>query len=433
MSDKVSSERRRILGDAIRQTRAAMGVDVEALAEIQDQFDAQYDKLLPSIAREQAEIAEINAKGHRKMLDDRYTASKARFAGDRITQVYPNCWCDFLKDFVASAVCDHSIPVSDVDQSNHLDTDFDCDSSNNIAKPYAMIRGGGDGITNRVTLVSRLGFNLNDSNFPTNSSYCIAPTVLLSGYWLKENWSGCDPITSSGDIQVILKMTATQLGGTKVLGQKETTVFDWSSGYTGTIDKTYNLAGSATSESFSLIVSVDPTDGDVFVEVTLSINEELSGYGRFLVDMKNSSAFYFWVERVELSRRVCWPVLCKIGGPGSSVECVIGGPGNPVACNIGGPNTVVQCKAGGPDNLVECAIGGPNSPEFCKAGPGFIACGKGPAVGCLAGPPLDVIFDPGLWQSGTVAVDIEKVPREMRRPLSKMFERIDEDSQTEIA
>lgn len=426
MDEKVKSERRKILAEAVKSAKKALGIDVAKLALIQDQFDKRYDKLLPNIAQSHMDTAEKNSKAHLKILADRYAAAKKGIFEDRVTTLYPRCWCDFLDDFSTTNICDHTIPVQDVDAANHLDVDFDCISAENKAKPYVMLRGGGDGVTNTVQMVSRIAFNIDNSKLTTKGKYCLSPTTFLSGYWLKENWAGCEGVTSTGDFNLKLKITATQLGGTKLLGELETTVFDWSSsaGYTGVIDQTYNVSGSTTSKKFVLYPEIDPADGDVFVEIKLDIFMSMTAYGRFLVDLKNSSSFYFWVERLELAKHKCLPIFCIIGGPDSEVHCKIGGPDT--VCKIGGPGTVV-CKTGGPYMTPICQTGGPDTPiPICKTGP-ELGCPAGPEVGCLAGPPLDVVFDPEMWEKGIITVELEKIPQSMRRSIIKMVEQIKKD------
>lgn len=404
MKDSINKERRKILAVAVKKTKKALGIDVDKLSQVQDEFNKMYDNLLPQIAQTHMHTAEANSKTHRKLLSARYAAAKKGKLSDRLTTIFPRCWCDFLDDFSENNVCDHSIPSQDVDETGNLDIDFDCISDENKAKPFVILKGGGDGVTNSVQMTSRIAFNIDDSKLSTKGKYCLSPTVLLSGYWLKENWNGCEGVTSTGDFSICLKMTATQLGGTKLLGELETTVFDWSSsdGYTDAIDATFNVSGSSTTKKFVLYPEIDPADGDVFVEIELNIFMNMTGYGRFLVDMKNSNAFYFWVERLELAKHKCIPIHCVIGGPDNDVHCIIGGPDSKIICRMGGPDT---------------------PRPICKAGPDM-GCSAGPAVGCLAGPPLDVVLDPELWEKGLITVDLEKVPNSMRRSVLKMLEEI---------
>jgi hypothetical protein len=401
-----------------------MGIDVKSLAAIQEKFHKEYDEILPQIAKEQTAIAEKRAEFNLKALEQRYSAVKSLRAKKSVFEFqemipWPICWCEFLEDFTNAKECDGELTEEVVDDTgNFVAESGHTTDGESKHKPYVTLKGPGDSTENKITQESWFKFIIDDDKFGSSGNYCITPTVLLSGYWIKENWGVCGGgLESSGEIDVKLSVTASQLVG-PTLGEKEVEVFSWQPGdsYTGAIDKIYNVSGSPSSIPLSLIINVDPANGDVLVQVTLTIKTSMTGNGRYLVDMKNSDAFYFWMERVELAKRKCWPII----------QCVVGGPDNPYQyqCKIGGPDKAFQyqCKIGGPDNFIDpiCTIvGGPDIPD----GKECVFGGPEP-VGCTAGPPLDVIVDPGQWVQGQVFVDLARVPRSMRRGLSKMFQQI---------
>jgi hypothetical protein len=426
------SGRRQILARALKDTRELMGIDVKALAAIQERVHKEYDEILPQIAKEQTAIAEKRADRNVKALEQRFSAVKRQSAeksiigtGDLGT-IYPpmlRCWCNFLEDFINPNECGGDLTEEGADAPNQFVAESGhATAGENKHKPFVTTRGAGDADTDIVTQESWFKFIIDDDKFESAGNYCITPTVLLSGYWIKENWGGGCGVTleSSGEIDIKLSVTASQLVGPP-LGEKEVEVFNWQSGdsYTGAIDKIYNVSGNSASIPLSLIVNVDPSKGDVLVKVTLTIRTSMTGNGRYLVDMKNSDAFYFWVERVELAKRICRPYYCFPGVP-EPPSCPIGGPDKYI-CRISGP-TPPDCIIGGPDNFIDpiCTfMGGPKVP----GGAGCILGGPDPAP-CTAGPPLDVIIDPGQWVEGQVTVDLARVPKSMRRSLSKMLQQI---------
>jgi hypothetical protein len=100
-------------------------------------------------------------------------------------------------------------------------------------------------------------------------------------------------------------------------------------------------------------------------------------------------------------------------------------PGQPDVpyCLIGQPSAV-HCQWAQPDMAV-CRLGQPVSQVVqCGSGlPNVVLCGRGPDL-CAAGPPLrfrDVIRD---YPRDLVLIDLDKVPRHMRKALESMIERI---------
>jgi hypothetical protein len=302
-----------------------------------------------------------------------------------------------------------------------------CLQDENKAKPYVMLSGGGDGVENTGVLTSSVGFNMNDADIAVKGTYRIKPAVLISGYWIKENWGACGgSVLSEGNIELTLKLVATQLGGNKVLGSKDVTIFKWQVGspYTAAIDTVFNVDTDPGSRELSLMFAVDPVDGDVFVNVSLEIKTSMTGNGRYLVDLKTSNSFYFWVESVELARRNRF-VQCVPGGP--RPYCRIGGPDNQILCRVGGPTTP-ECVVGGPDNPPLCVPGGPDIIDLCRpGGPIFLQCkvgGPDIPIECMAGPTYDPGFSPDVFENGVIKVDMDKVPQSMKRAVSRMLAQI---------
>jgi hypothetical protein len=199
-----------------------------------------------------------------------------------------------------------------------------------------------------------------------------------------------------------LTVIATQRGGNQKLTEVDVPIFDWvpSDGFTGAAYKMFNVSGSPDSEDLTVLVDADPADGDISVDIKLTINGYMNpGCGRILVDMKASNGFYFRVEEVEFGKRKCI----------DRVFCIPNGPDNRVFQCVSSVQRVPEVEVqpicpGGPD--IEVLPPCPGGPENCHAG-----------------PPLEV-FDPGMYERDILTLDLSNVPQSMRRSLSKMVERI---------
>jgi len=336
---KTGQARRQILAEAASATAKVMGRDIKALAKVQENFIRNYNKILPDIHKKYVAVAEKTAAFQKKALSSRYSSMKYGMGWDDgpicppghifppgqnviphldpyirppgniypPTQIFLGRWVPVV-DISNALRCGSEIITEDIDAQSSLTFDSQCVfGTENVHKPYMTLTGGTDGVDNHVETESWFVFNIDDDKLWQNpaSSYLIKPTVLLNGYWVKENWGTCSGVPAGGgNLKMTLRIGLSQLG--MEFASTEITVLDVQNGPHGAIGQMFNVPGYSSLTPFYLSQGIKPADGDVAVRISLIITANISGYGYYLIDMKSSPFVNFQVESVELSKWVPW-------------------------------------------------------------------------------------------------------------------------------
>lgn len=304
---ELRKKRRQVAAEAVRQFRTLLGVDLSKLEQIRRTYYKQMEEIEKEARNSYEEKIRETSAHHASLLARRLSEAKKLAGrrtpiaiGDRHRELKPGnilpCWpiCPPYRDFSQASACDCEAET-DLDVESAAKLECDCQVETNRTKPYLRLDGPGDGLTNDVRLMTWVGFNIDQRYFRQEGLYRLIPTVLVNGYWIKENWGVCDGhIHSEGSIELVLTLSASQLGGTKSLGTTKKTVFQWAAqdGFTGNIDRVYNVPGACRSEYIGLDAMIDPADGDVFVHVGLEIRANMTGNGRYVVDLRNNTNSY---------------------------------------------------------------------------------------------------------------------------------------------
>jgi len=341
---KAGQARRQILAEAVSGTAKVMGRDIKALAKVQENFIRNYNKVLPDIRKKYVAVAEKTAEFQKRALANRYSNLKYSMGWDDgpicpdphfpidqtvIPQQYPHTpitgvinppiqifplkkW-KHVRDYSHANRCGSEIVTEDIGDPSDLSFDSACqvaagtNQTENIHKPYMVLTGSDTGVDNNVVLESWFVFNIDHAIFELNpsSSYLFKPTVLLSGFWVKENYGTCSGVPAGGGNLILsLKIGLSQLG--MEFASYTIPALYIQSGPHGSIGQMYNVPGYSSFSPFSLSHWINPGDGDVAVKISLIISANISGYGYYLVDMKNSPFYYFQVESIELAKSVWW-------------------------------------------------------------------------------------------------------------------------------
>lgn len=192
-------------------------------------------------------------------------------------------------------------------------------------------------------------------------------------------------------------------GVTAYLGYTDLHSF-WTGGYEGRFGEASNAANFALLECKSMQEAFDAG---------------WAAYDQLYVDLLAEGGFSATtVAPTALHDRDCFTLLGSTGAvacpQASFFQCRPGLPNSPYVCLKGGPNTPILCRFGQPNSI------GP----MCKAMPDVAACGKGPDMGCAAGPMLDIREILEVYPDDLVVVNMDKLPQDMKKSFNLLLSKI---------